>query len=329
MRNLISIGYKLVLCAGLVCSTACNTEDPTSVGGGTNDNNAAIPGVNTDELALFVYNGSTEINMNGWEENNHDIGLFLTRDSINNHYENDENSYANIKCSYTEMGWYTSPPVVKLTQNPAVIYAYAPYRNNIDPYKMNVECESGTVYMYGSHLTPQTSVRKGDNYAKILMKRIQAQVDFRIRKKGWKKEVVLQGVVIRKRNSNKQQARTGQLDAETGLPVSGTFNLQNAEITHTAYGIYDSNPMNSVITEEFSDANRVVFTVMPLDIQKDDVELVFTINNMEKSIVLKDYDDWEAGTRNIYNVTFTGTEIIIEGSIKPWIDIEQDIIVNT
>lgn len=313
---------------------ACNNDEPAFVGGGTGTGgNSGIPGLKSDVLGLFAYNGGTEVESNVWTEKM-TMGLFLTKDSLNNPYENDRSTYSNIKCVYTKAGWQTDPAEINLSDRPAVIYAYAPYQENVDPTCVPVECESGEYYMYGTHLEPQTSVRKGDNVAKLLMKQVQALVDFRIKKKDWDGILVLQKLVIRRKgsvlNDSVATARASvKADSTNALPIAGVMDIQHGTLVNTGYGQYTSKTISGVVTEEFNTEARIVQTVMPMDIKKDMVELVFTINGMEKSITLRENQDWKSGTRNIINLTFTGEGFEIEESIKPWEDVEQDIIVST
>lgn len=312
---------------------ACNNHDAPFVGGGTGTgNDTGIPGLASDVLGLFAYNGGTEVETNVWSEGR-TLGLFITKDSLDNPYENDRNTYFNVKCLYTKEGWQTDPKVINLSDRPAVIYAYAPYRNNVDPYFVPVECESGEFYMYGTHLEPQTSVRKGDNIAKIHMRHAMALVDFRIKKLDWDGEIELQRVVIRRKASTDRFVPSDSLvavpDSTNALPVEGVLNIQTGVLTRTGYGQHDSGKLSAIVTEDFNTSARYVQTVLPMELEKDMVEIVFTLNGFEKSITLREGKDWTAGTRSIINLTFTGEGFEIEESIKPWQDVEQDIFVNT
>lgn len=332
MKDSIVLIRMTVLTVLLAASVAaCNNDDPAFVGGGTGiDNNTEIPGLATDILGIFTYNGGTEVESNVWAENM-SLGLFLTKDSLINPYENDRDTYSNIKCVYTKVGWRTQPDDIKLSDRPAVIYAYAPYQKDVDPFFIPVECVSGDYYMYGTHLEPQTSVRKGANVAKIHMKHMLALIDFRIRKLDWDGKLELQNVVIRRKGYTAvdSMSRAVVADSTNALPIEGTFDLQSGILTNTGYGQYESGRLSAVVTEDFNTSARFTQTVMPMNVEKDMVEIAFTLNGIEKSIVLREGKDWTAGARSIINLTFTGEGFEIEESIKPWVDIEQDIIVNT
>lgn len=323
----VAVGLMMTALVG------CGGHDIPFVGGGTGTgNNSGIPGLPSDVLGLFAYNGGTEVESNVWKENM-TMGLFLTKDSINNPYENDRNTYSNIKCMYTKEGWKTDPRNIKLSDRPAVIYAYAPYIENVDPLRIPVECHSGQYYMYGTHLEPQTSVRKGDNVAKVLLKQTQALVDFRMKKKDWDGELVLQKIVIRRKgfnlNDSVADSRAVVPDSTNALPVAGELDIRNGKLTNTGWGQYESKQIEGIVTEDFTTSARIVLPVMPLNIGKDMVEIVFTVNGFEKSITLHENKHWKTGTRNIINLTFTGEGFEIEDFIKPWVDVEQDIIVNS
>lgn len=315
----------------LLALAACNKEEEVETGGGTgvgNDDN--LSQLDKDVLGLFAYNGGTHIESNVWSDKM-TVGLFLTKDSLGNTYENDRKTYDNIRCEYTKEGWRMNPEKVRLSDRPAVIYAYAPYSNDVDPFNVHVECQSGKFYMYGTHIEPQTSVRKGDNVARILMKQVQALVDFRIRKKEWDGEVRLQRVVIRRKQAESRAEGNDSTafvaDSTNAFPVEGTLNIQSGELTHTAWGFYATKETSILVEDKFTTSARVLFTVLPYDIKKNDVEIVFTVNGRDFCVMLREDNDWVAGTRNIINLTWTGEGFEIEESIKPWNDIEKEIIV--
>ena len=333
MANMIQYFRKTAFLGLLIAALAsCNDHDLPFVGGGTGvDNNSGIPGLKPDILGLFAYNGGTEVESNVWQENL-TMGLFLTKDSLDNPYENDRNTYFNIKCVYSKEGWKTDPKEIKLSDRPAVIYAYSPYIEKVDPLHVPVECESGRYYMYGTHLEPQTSVRKNDNVAKVLLKQVQALVDFRMKKKDWDGEVVLQQLVIRRKGfdltDSLSVAKGLVADSTNALPIAGEMDIQHGTLVNTTWGQYSSKKIAGVVTEDFTTSARIVLPVMPMAIGKDMVEIVFTVNGFQRSVTLRGDQSWKAGTRNIINLTFTGEGFEIEESIKPWQDIEQDIIVN-
>ena len=310
---------------------ACNNDEQPLVGGGTDvDPETNIPGLKADELGLYAYNGGIQVETNVWSEKM-TMGLFLTKDSVGNVYENDSSTYNNIKCTFTNEGWVTKPEKIKLTDRPAVIYAYAPYIEDVDPMNVPVECASGEFYMYGTHLEPQTSVRIGENIAKIMMKQVQALVDFRIRKKDWDGEIKLQSIIIRRKGYDQLLNDTVPFTADSinALPIAGIYNIQNGKLVNTEWGQHEKFRINAVVTDDFTTSARALLTVMPLQFGKDEVEVAFMVNDMWFSFMLRQDKDWEAGTHNIINLTFTGEGFEVEELIKPWVDIEQDIIVNT
>ena len=321
--------WAIAGCLALSTLTACNEAEHSLVGGGElGSENNDIPGLSKELLVVYAHHGTTELEVNQWKDR-YSFGLYLTKDSIGNPYENDDDLYSNIRCTYSKEGWKLDPEKVYLSERPAVIYAYAPYREEMDPYAMPVECESGTYYMYGTHVEPQTSVRKGSMVARLLLKQSQALLDFKMRKRDWRGELKLEKVYIRKKqNVDAQQATSRVANEDNALAIAGTVNIMTGKMTITEYGEYASKDMEQIVTTDFGSSARVVMPVIPRKIAKDDVELVFVVNGMEKSITLPENINWTAGKRNVINLTFTGEGIEIETSIKPWIDIEEDIILN-
>lgn len=326
MKNLYS--WVMAGCLALGTLTACNEAEQTLVGGGElGSENNDIPGLSKELLVVYAHHGTTELEINQWKDR-YSFGFFMTKDSIGNPYENDDDLYSNIRCTYTKEGWKTDPEKIYLSDRPAVIYAYAPYRDEMDPYAMPVECVSGTYYMYGTHAEPQTSVRKGSMVARLLLKQSQALLDFKMRKKDWRGELVLEKVYIRKKQQASEATDSRAADEKNALPIAGTVNIMTGKMTITEYGEFASKDMQQVVTTDFGTSARVVMPVIPRHVGKDDVELVFVVNGMEKSITLPENTNWTAGKRNVINLTFTGEGIEIETSIKPWLNIEEDIIMN-
>ena len=324
--------WAIASCLALGTLTACNEAEPSLVGGGElGTENSGIPGLSDDLLVVYAHHGTTELEVNQWTDR-YSFGLFLTKDSIGNPYENDDDLYSNIRCTYTKEGWKLDPERIPLSERPAVIYAYAPYREDLDPYAMPVECESGTYYMYGTHVEPQTSVRKGSMVARLLLKQTQALLDFKMRKREWRGELVLEKVYIRKKKQTEQADETPSdsrsANESNALPIAGTVNIMTGRMTITEYGQYASPDMQQTVKTEYVNSARVVMPVIPRKIDKNEVELVFVVNGMEKSITLPENINWNAGKRNVINLTFTGEGIEIETSIKPWTDVEEDLIMN-
>jgi len=324
----------LASCLALMTLSACNKADEPIIGGGQtgSEEPGGVPGLDNDILSIFAYNGTTEISTGQWADG-HSIGLFLTKDSLGNPYENNYDAYSNIPAVYTKEGWTTVPAAVKLTERPAIVYAYSPYRPDIDPRAMHVECASGTYYMYGTHAAPQTSVRKGSMIVRLLFKQAQSLIDFRMKKRDWRGDLELQRIVIRRATDS--SSRTGgsvvaDTTSVTGLPIEGNLDIQTGDMTYTAYGQYDSGPMSQTVTENISSTARVLMPVMPLTAEDGPVELAFTVNGREMSVVLDEDTYFTSGARNVINLTFTGEGIEVNSSIKDWADsTQQDITVNT
>lgn len=296
-----------------LCLIACNEYSSLSAGGGeVGEEYEEIIDRKKKMLTLVVHSGNDIVQEQLWDENSN-IGLFLTKDTLGNVYDDDD-LYSNIKAIYKNGKWEMTPEEVVLTDNPAIIYAYSPYKKSIDPTNMEVECTSGEVYMYGTHGKGQWYVRKGENKAFLNLYKTQALIDFRIRKEKLEGNLILKGITIRKKNNSQ------------GLPIEATVNIQTGEMTYTRYGQFEKINIREAITENFSTDARILMPVLPFEFEDDEVEIIFYINNIERKITLHGDSDWKAGMRNIINLTFSGEDIFFDVNIKKWDTLENKLI---
>lgn len=301
-----------IVMATLFCS--CNKYSSIFTGGGeTGEEFEEIIDKKNKMLSLVVHSGNDIVKEQLWEDGS-SIGLFLTKDTLHNVYEDNE-LYSNVKAVYHNGIWRMTPEIIELTDNPAIIYAYAPYNRDIDPMKMKVECESGEVYMYGTHGKEQEYVRRGEAKAFLNMYKTQCLIDFRIKKDKLEGNLLLKGIKIRRKGSNSL------------LPIEGIVNIQSGEMTYTNYGTLERTGLAKVIKEEFTPEARVLIPVLPYQFDDNEVEIIFNVNGRERSITLGGEQDWVAGKRNIINLTFSGEDIFVDVAIKKWDTLENRLII--
>lgn len=331
MNKIIKYTKAIYFMAGLALMTACNSDDYGEVGYGDDWDSEGYPvyGVQQDALYLNVYLDGEKINDSGYPVHNwqdgETIGVYVTSGELGSPYLGDAATYNNIKSTYNEGYWRMDTKKVTLTTDSAVVYAYSPYQQELDPTAWLIDSRTGDVFMYGTHAAPQTAVVYGDMIAKVILNQTQSLLDIRIRKEpDCMEELILDGIYLKKINPS----GTNDTDPANGLPVTGTVNIQTGELTYASYGEYKREHLRYTLTNEYTNDNRVLIPVLPYDIQGNDVEIVFVVNGVEMSLSLDQRKDWNVGMRNVYSVSLTGSSASMDVLIKPWEDINNDLVIQ-
>lgn len=263
-------------------------------------------------LYSFFLREGEEIEKQYWKDGDK-VGVFLTKDTIGNPYEDLPDHYSNLRHQYLSGVWFSDPYDIRLTDNEAVMYAYYPFTPNANPQALDVSVRSNIDYMYGTHLLPQRSVKAGKAVAYIDMKHVMAMLDFRFRKVDFKANVVVTDLTLRKVKS------TGEADTIIALPIAGKLNIQTGDVQYTEYGQIGYKDLFFQLKEEYTTANRFLCYAFPYDIQGDEIELILGINNKQYTVTLDWQNDWNRAYRAVYNISFTGKYIYIENvEINRW-----------
>lgn len=303
LQQKISNIYIIGLMMGL-CLASCNEDDVNLLGGPDDD---WRPSGNDNELVITASKKGQLLSEDTWKEN-HQLGFFLTKGSLGDWYENDSLTYANIRATMKAGFWRTSPEYIRLTQNPGVIYAYSPYRQDVDPKAIPIETHSQTEYLFGSHIKGQEYVKMGQNYGSVELGNALCMVELNLRKnEEFEEDLNVDKIEI--------------LPAYEGvkIPVEGTLNIETGEITPTGYGQYTKKDLNLNLSTQFLPENKVRFLTMPRQNEKGEIKLVIRFNDKTVEMLLGDEYDWAQGTRNIYYLTCKGNKIHLdEFRIEKW-----------
>ena len=295
--------------AGLMAlGSGCNGEKPDF----RPDDVPTLGGDDTDAdalLSLVVSKKNSLLSGHTWSDGN-SLGLFLTKGSPDRPYLSD-GSVTNVR-SVMKAGLWTFPDgEVTLDDTPAVIFAYTPHRNGADPYSLPIETASCTQYMYGTHLSPQVSVRRGEPMASLEMRHVLSLVELRIRKHGNFRE-----------RAQLQQVGIEAASDSTLLPVKGTVDIVTGALTETAYGSYGLSGLSQTLPVSYEDSCIWRLTTIPRDLAEGEVNLTLTVNGLRMSLPVPEENDWRAGQRSIYNIVVDADVCRIERvEIVPWRDI--------
>lgn len=309
--NISSLLSKIIICLGMaMIATACNkdTEDFMPEDG----NNNYSPTDETEEyMSLLASKKGSLLSSYTWQDYN-TLGLFLTKGTLDQPYQDNKLAYSNIKATMNAGLWNLYPDPVVLTDDKAIIFAYSPYISNANPYAIPVETGTRTLYMYGTHLAPQVSVCKGDNIASLEMANAMAIIDIYVRKtENLQGQVFLEEIAIEGRNDSIR------------LPIKGTLDIMTGQLASTDYGKYGFDKLKQILNTSYSDTCLYRLTAFPRDNKENEVYLSIKVNGNRMSLPMNEEHDWKAGIRNIYNITFNGYDLDVENvQIKPWKDVE-------
>lgn len=273
-------------------------------------------------LYSFFLREGEEIEKQYWKDGNL-VGLYLTKDTLGNPYEDMPELYSNIRHQFLSGVWFSDPYDIPLTKNEAVLYAYYPFVPNANPFAIDVNVRKQVDYMYGTHMYPQKSVKSGNAVAYMDMKHVMAMLDFRFKKYDFKANVVVSDITIRKVKP------TSASDTILAIPLAGKLNIQTGEVSYTEYGQMGYKDLFFQLKDEYTTANRFLCYAFPYDIQGDEIELVLGINGKNYSVTLDWQNDWNRGYRSVYNITFTGKNLYLENvSIDDWDNKYIDVIIR-
>ena len=309
----LTIGKSLNYMMGILLVmqlTACNKGEDIHLPSDGPGNGNGSGQVQEAQLELIVSKKGSLLGQNTWYDGN-TLGIFLTEGNLGSPYLGDKDSYYNIKATMLAGTWYLKPEEVLLKDKEAVVYAYSPYENGVDPFAVPVIAGGEVDYMFGTHLQSQKAVDKDNETAAIEMQHALALIDFNVRKNhNFKGQAMLQQIAL--------ESVTDSIK----IPVKGTMDIMTGKLTPDGYGRYCLDNLQQVLPDEYRDSCTYRMMVMPRDNAQDEVQLTIMVNGNRISLPLDADNDWQQGVRNTYNIVFEGTDLRIEKiEIAPWREI--------
>lgn len=291
----------------IILVAACNKGDDIHLPGDGPGNSTGSGQIQEAQLELIVSKKGHLLGQNTWNDGN-TLGVFLTEGNLASPYLGDKDSYYNIKATMLAGTWYLKPEEVLLKEKEAVVYAYSPFFDEVDPFAVPVVAGNEVDYMFGTHLASQKSVDKDNETATIEMQHALALIDLKVRKNhNFKGQAMLQQICLEAVNDSLK------------LPVKGTMDIMSGKVTPDGYGSYCLDNLQQILPDEYRDSCSYKMTVMPRDNEEDEVQLTIVVNGNRLSMPLDKHNDWLQGVQNTYNIVFDGTDLRIEKiEIAPW-----------
>jgi len=220
--------------------------------------------------------------------------------------------YNNVLTELKDSKWQLTPQV-KLSDLPAVIYAFYPYGTAYTNGKdnMSVYHTNQVDYMFGTNAEGYNSVDRNNPNVKIRMKHAKTLLQFRIRKMNYPGEGKLTKVEVY------------NTDGRNDIRSGAALNIATGELTY--YGNQNSpasvESINGIITIKdetpTQEADFVNLMLLPVDktSAQNSVIIKFIIDDSSYYYGIPANASWKQGTKNIYNVTLNGTELTIDDVI--------------
>ena len=298
MKKILMIA---AMSAVLITFSSCGNEDePQGFTGKTADLRIET------EIAGMVETYSTT---NAFAEGSK-LSLWVTPGTLGTNYN--LGPYNNVLAELKSGKWQLTPQV-KLSDTPAVMYAFFPYGTSYTNGKdnMNVYHTNQVDYMFGTNAEGYNSVDRNNPNVKIRMKHVKALLQFRIKKMNYPGEGKLTKVEVLN-NNGKYEIRSG-----------AALNIASGELS------FHGNQHSPALLEDIN--GLVTITDEAPTLEKDYVNLMLlpvTNTTAQSSVLIKFIIDdntfyygvpvntsWKQGTKYIYNVTLNGTELTIDDVI--------------
>lgn len=238
------------------------------------------------------------------------LSLFVTNGTLGSNYP--QGPYNNVKAEYKSGKWELAP-AVKLGDTPATVFAFYPYNTSYTngTANMNVYHTNQVDYMYGTNAEGQGDINRENPNVRIRMKHALSLLQFNIKKMNYPGE----GKLTRVEVSN----ATGKGDLKSGA----SLNLATGELTY-----YDSQ-FSPAFIEDVNGLYTITDTEPTEDKDFQEVMVLPVVKtNSAGSVMIRFFIDgdiytynvpydtkWKQGTKYFYNVTFNGTELVVDDVI--------------
>lgn len=246
------------------------------------------------------------------------LSLFVTAGTPGTPYP--QGSYHNVRAEYTDGRWALSPPV-RLGASPAVLFAFYPYSATYTDGAggINIYHTDQVDTMYGTHGEGQGEIHRDNPSVRLVMRHAKALLQFRIRKRDYLGEGKLTRIQVTNAEGGEALKSGATLDLATGgltyLPQQ--FACAAIENPDGLYILTENFP------EEENKAMEVIKTmevmVLPTSGTGGGIRIGFVIDTQAYTCPLPGHTHWQQGTKYLYDVTFSGTQIVVEDiTITPW-----------
>lgn len=233
------------------------------------------------------------------------LGLFVTPGAIGQNYP--IGPYNNALAEFKSGKWVLTPQV-KLSDTPAIIYAYFPYTTSItNAASVPIYTSNQVDYMFGTNAEGQESVDRSNPNVRLRMKHALSLLQFKVKKMNYPGEGKLTRVEVLNAQSKYEIVSYGLLNIGSGeIAYQGQHNPAFVE---NANGLV-------TLTEEMPTKEENFVNLMILPVSKTSangsVYLKFIIDGSTYYYYIPVNTTFKQGTKNTFNVTLNGTELTID-----------------
>lgn len=247
---------------------------------------------------------------------NSELGLFVTSGSLGANYDGVA-ANANVKSTFNGSTW-TQTPDVYLSPANAVIYAYYPYSSaNADGTAIPIEHVSQIDYLYGTHSAGQGAINNGNPHVNLTMHHALALLQFKFGRSNYTGDGTITRIEVANASGKSCIYSRGTLNIASGAITKTSGQTASAYIQNSS-GLY-TIPASGVSGEVAS----LRLLVLPVNATagSGDIKMYFTVDGKTYTWNVPASTVWTAGTKNVYTVTLTGTELIVGNvTITDWTD---------
>jgi hypothetical protein len=262
--------------------------------------------IETEITAAKTSLRSTKAALSGFPEGSA-LSLFVTGGTLGSNYP--QGPYNNVRAEYKSGKWELAP-AVKLGDTPAAIFAFYPYSASYTngTSKMNVYHTNQVDYMYGTNAEGQQNINRDNPNVRLRMKHALSLLRFKIKKMNYPGEGKLTRIEV---------ANTG---GKWDLRSAAALNIASGELSYLDYQhspayIENVNGLYT-ITDKEPTGEKDFMDVMVLPVAKvnanGNILIRFFIDGAIYNYAVPANTSWKQGTRYVYNVTFNGTELVID-----------------
>lgn len=297
---------KLVLFFTLIsCLTGCSSESNFSV----------IESMGTKEKPLEIVTRIITTKSPNFVQEFKDksvIGLLITSEN-NGELYGGNSRYKNVKATARLMNdkiFWQQMPAVHVTFEPAIVYAYYPYREQEQfdaasiPVHISPDASQSCDYMYGTHAVGQKIVNSLSPMVMLYMNHALSLISFQVNMQtGETGDYQLNSIQLGNKAGGTALKCKGMMDIKTGR-INGTASCN----TPTRLLL----PQPITLTTTYSDPKSLMVIPTSTPIAEGDIEALFTINGRSYKFRIPAGTAWKKGYKYLYKLSLGGETLTLK-----------------
>lgn len=247
------------------------------------------------------------------------IGLIITNEKNGELYSGNSR-YKNVKATArlidNKISWQQMPEV-HVTFEPAIVYAYYPYREQEQfdaasiPVYISPDASQSCDYMYGTHAVGQKIVNSISPMVMLYMNHALSLVSFQVNlQPGEAGDHHLSSIQLGNKAGGTALKCQGLMDIKTGR-INGTASC------NTSTRLILPTPVT--LTNTYCDSKSLMVIPTSAPIAEGDIETLFTINGQSYKFRIPAGTVWEKGHKYLYKLSLGGETLKLkEVSVTDW-----------